>query len=138
MPELTLTSEPERPQDEVLSYLLFGRDASEITPGQGLRLAAAANTLRGGPSVFDGLDSLRTGLGLDTLDLQSSDEGLDQSTARAGKYVTEDVYVEVERGAAANSGSARVRIDLTNTLAAESEVTENNETGVGLLWKYDY
>lgn len=136
-PEITLTSEPVLPQDEILSRLLFGSSVSRLSPMQGLRLAAAVNTLRGGGGLSGLLSSLRRGLGVDTLDIQSGETPA-ESTARAGKYLSDNVYVEVERGVAEGTGKARVKIELTPNLSVGTEVDEQSQTGVGLEWRYDY
>ena len=134
-PEFELSSDPARPQDEVLAQLLFGRSVNEITPTQGIKLAAAANKLQGGGGL-DPLGSLRDSVGLDTLDVGG--ESVDQASARAGKYLTDNVYFEVERGIAANSGKARIEVELSDNVSANTEFTEDSQTGVGLDWSYDY
>lgn len=136
-PKLTLTSEPVLPQDEILSRLLFGSSVARLTPVQGLRLAAAVDTLRGGGGLSSVLSALRKGLGVDTLDVQGG-ETAQESTARAGKYVSDKVYVEVEKGVAEGTGTARVKVDLTPNLSVGTEVNERSQTGVGLEWRYDY
>lgn len=136
-PKLTLTSDPTLPQDEILSRLLFGTSVARVTPMQGLRLAAAAQQLQGGGVVSDVLTTLRRAAGLDTLDVQSG-ETSQESTARAGKYISDKVYVEVQRGVADGSGKASVRVDLTPQLSVGTSVNEQSQTGVGLQWKWDY
>lgn len=135
-PTLELSSEPVLPQDEILSRLLFGRSVARITPAQGLRLAAAVNTLRGGSALSDMLSSLRRGLGVDTLDFGG--ETAQESTARAGKYLTDNVFLEIERGVAAGSTKARVQVELTPNLSVNTEVDEQSRSGVGLEYRYDY
>ncbi len=77
-PTITLTSTPVVPQDEILSRVLFGKGVGQITPGEGLQLAAAAATLAGGgPGV---LDRLRGGLGLDWFKLGSGASGATTGT----------------------------------------------------------
>ncbi|HET7594557.1 MAG TPA: translocation/assembly module TamB domain-containing protein, partial [Stellaceae bacterium] len=70
-PKIALSSQPELPQDEILSRVLFGSSISQINAAQGLEIAQAAASLAmgGGPGV---LDSIRTGLGLDRLSLGAS------------------------------------------------------------------
>ncbi len=133
-PEIELTSEPPLPQDEVISHLLFGKESSQLTPAQGVRLAIAVETLRGGGP--DALGSLRQLVGLDTLSV--SGESQDDAALTAGEYLTDRVYVEVERGVADNSGKARMEVELTPRLSVDTEVTEDAQTGVGLSWSYDY
>jgi len=70
-PSIRLSSEPQLPQDEILSRLLFGTSVSKISPAEGFELAQAAAALAtgGDPSV---LDRIRQGLGLDRLSLSSA------------------------------------------------------------------
>jgi translocation and assembly module TamB len=136
-PKLELTSEPTLPQDEILARLLFGRSVARLTPVQGLRLAAAVDTLRGGGGLSDVLSTLRKGLGVDTLDVAGG-ETAQESTAKAGKYVSDNVFVEVERGVAEGTGKARVQVELTPNLSVNTEVDEQSQSGVGLEYRYDY
>jgi translocation and assembly module TamB len=136
-PKITLSSNPVLPQDEILARLLFGRSVARITPVQGLRLAAAVNQLQGGGGLTGLLTALRRGLGVDTLDLQGG-ETTEESSVRAGRYVGDNVFVEVERGVTAGSGKARVQIELTPNLSVGTEVTEQSQTGVGVQWRFDY
>ena len=136
-PKLTLSSDPNLPQDEILSRLLFGTGVARITPVQGIRLAAAVQQLQGGSVVGDVLSTLRKTAGLDTLDVQGG-ETSEESTARAGKYLSDNVYVEVERGVSEGTGKARVQVELTPNLSVGTSVNDQSQTGVGLQWKYDY
>jgi translocation and assembly module TamB len=135
-PTLALESEPPLPQDEVLSRLLFNRAANSITPVQAVQLAAAVNRLAGGgPGV---LDRLRGALGIDTLDVGGGGEGDQGTTVRAGKYLSEDVYVEGETGTADQSSKARVEVEILPNLSLQAETGADQNSGVGLKWKYDY
>jgi translocation and assembly module TamB len=136
-PRLTLASEPALPQDEVLARLLFGRSVARITPMQGIRLASAVRQLQGGGGVGDALGVLRRAMGVDTLDIQDG-ETPQETTARAGRYVSDNVYVEVERGVQEGTGKARVQVELTPNLSVGTQVTEQSQTGVGLQWRFDY
>jgi translocation and assembly module TamB len=136
-PKLELASEPELPQDEVLSRLLFGRSVARITPVQGIRLASAVRELQGGSGLDSALGALRRAVGIDTLDVEGG-ETASEGKARAGKYVSDNVYVEVERGVQQGTGKARVQVELTPNLSVGTEVTEQSQTGVGLQWRYDY
>jgi translocation and assembly module TamB len=67
-PKIAISSQPDLPQDEILSRVLFGTSVSQISTAQGLQIAAAAGSLAtgGGPGI---LDRVRQGLGLDRLSL---------------------------------------------------------------------
>ncbi|MCB2053236.1 MAG: translocation/assembly module TamB domain-containing protein [Geminicoccaceae bacterium] len=133
-PEFSLDSEPSRPNDEILADLLFNRDISEITPAQGIRLAAAIRTLEGGGT--DTLGKVRDAIGLDTLDVGGDNPG--EATAKAGKYIADNVFLEVERGLASGSGKAKVEIELNDNFSVNTEVDENAQSGVGIEWSLDY
>ncbi len=134
-PQILLESEPILPEDEILARLLFNRQLSQIGPVEAAKLALAVNRLRGGGG-FDAFGEIRGILKIDTLDVVSDEEG--DSAVRAGKYLSDDVYLEVEKGTAEESGRARVEIELLPNIAVEAETSENANTGVGVKWKLDY
>jgi translocation and assembly module TamB len=85
---------------------MFDRSSSGISPFQGLRLAAAIQGLQSGG---DGLiDIGRETLGVDT-------------TASAGKYISDDVFLEVQPGLTSGSAKAKLEIELTPSLSAETQ-----------------
>jgi translocation and assembly module TamB len=138
-PTFALESQPPLPQDEVLSRLMFNRAANSITPLQAVQLAAAVNRLRGGgPSV---LDRLRNALGVDTLDIGGGGDGTTSNagtTVRAGKYLSEGIYVEGETGTADQSSRARVEVEILPNVSLQAETGADANSGVGVKWKFDY
>ncbi|MET0156280.1 MAG: translocation/assembly module TamB domain-containing protein [Rickettsiales bacterium] len=134
-PDLSLTSSPLRPQDEILALLLFGRPLQEITPFQALQLAQAAATLagKGGPGV---LGLARETLGVDTLDISQDKSG--GATVGAGKYVTDRVFVGVEQGAEPDSRRIKTEIEITPNVTAKTATGAEGGPTVGVDWKYDY
>ncbi|HSA81085.1 MAG TPA: translocation/assembly module TamB domain-containing protein, partial [Geminicoccaceae bacterium] len=135
-PTLTLDSEPSLPQDEILARLLFQRETSQMTPAQAAQLALALNRLRG-VGGLDVLGKARALIGVDTLDF-SGGETMDQSTLRAGKYLNDDVYIELEQGAAAQTGRARVEVEIMPNVSIEADTGANAQGGVGIQWRYDF
>lgn len=138
-PEIQLDSEPPLPQEEILARLLFGRSLDKISPLQALRLAQALRSLAGG-SRWPGMDFLgatRRLLGLDQLELRSTDGGSETGLG-FGKYLSEDVYVDVEKDLRGAGGRISVEVELTPNISVESEVGADARTGVGINWKYDY
>jgi translocation and assembly module TamB len=80
---------------------------------------------------------MRRAIGVDTLDVAGG-ETAEETTVSAGKYVSDNVFVEVEQGLAQGTGKARVQVELTPNLSVSTEVTDQSQTGVGLQWRYDY
>jgi translocation and assembly module TamB len=94
-PEITLGSRPELPQDEILSRVLFGRSASQLSALEAAQLASALSGLRGGGG-FDVIGGLREFAGLDRLSF-GTDEGSGVTVA-GGKYISDDIYLEIIGG----------------------------------------
>lgn len=133
-PELELSSEPSRPNDEILSDLLFNRDVSAITPVQAIRLANAVRTLEGGG--LDTMGQLRNAIGVDTLDIGG--DSAEEASAKVGKYVADGVFLELEQGLTSGKSTARVEVELTDTISFNTEVDNESQAGVGLEWSLDY
>ena len=152
-PTITLTSTPVVPQDEVLSRVLFGKSVGQITPGEGLQLAAAAATLAGGgPGV---LDRLRGGLGLDWFKLGSGASRTDDrhlepqgeppasgaasgTALSAGKYIVPGVSVGVSQGISPPTSKITVEVQVRPHLTVGGEVGQGGGTGLGINYNYDY
>lgn len=95
-PEITLSSTPALPQDEVLSRLLFGTSVTSLSPTEAVQLAAALNSLRGSGGGFSPLGKLRSVAGFDRLRILGANAQTGQGTSlAAGKYIARNVYVEV-------------------------------------------
>ncbi len=132
-PEVTFESTPERPQEEVLSLLLFGRDLSEISALQAVRIAGAINTLAGrGPGLTE---TLRANTGLDNLDLQTSQDGT--TAVSVGKYIGDNAYTDVTVNSAGET-EINLNLTITNSVTARGTVTSTGNTGVGIYYERDY
>jgi len=136
-PGLSLESDPPLPSDEILARVLFNRTLSNISPLQALRLAQAANELSGGggPSL-DVIGQTREQLGLDELEVRLGQTG--SPTLEVGKYLSENIYVEAEKGLEAGSGKVSLEIELSPSISVETEVGAQAQGGASINWKYDY
>lgn len=133
-PEVRFTSSPELPQEEVLAQLLFGQGLENISALQAARLAGAVATLagRGGDGI---VGRLRKGFGLDDLDLATDAEG--GATLRAGKYLSEKLYTEVEVD---QDGKSRINLnlDIRPGVTARGSVGNDGDAGIGIYLERDY
>ncbi len=136
--EFALASEPELPQDEVLSQLLFDRGTSGLTPVQGLRLASAVATLEGGG--IDAMGTLREITGLDVVDLGNTEFGDEEAetTATAGQYVADNVFIAVDQGLSTGASRARVEIEVMRNVTVRGQVDNDSRSEVGIEWRMDY
>lgn len=133
-PEITLTSSPVLPNDEVLSQVLFGRSASQLSPLEAAQLASALSALAGGGG-FDVIGNLRNFAGLDRLALGGGDEyGV---TVSGGKYLTEDVYLELTGGGREGT-SVQVEWRIGRNLSIISKVAQQGDGKLTVRWRKDY
>lgn len=136
-PKITFSAIPSLPEDEILARILFGRDLSSISPFQAVQLTQTLRRFSGkGGSGFDPLGEIRNLTGLDDIRIDSDEDG--ETTVGAGKYLTDDVYLEFESGSGENSGAANLEIELTPNITLESEVGQDTQAGAGVFWEWDY
>lgn len=133
-PEIKLTSEPNLPEDEVLSRILFGRSPTQLSAIEAARLAAALTQLSGG-SGFDLFGSLENAVGLDTLEIGQNDTGQAQLTT--GKYLSDDVYLEIRTAAEGTPGIA-VEWQVRNNISLEAETLPDERQKLSVQWKKDF
>ena len=137
--EFELASEPELPQDEVLSQLLFDRGTQGLTPIQGVRLASAIARLEGGGG-FDAMEAVRDVTGLDVLDLGNAEFGDEEAetTATAGRYIADNVFIAVDQGLTTGATRGRVEIEVMRNITVRGDVDDQSRSGVGIEWRMDY
>jgi translocation and assembly module TamB len=133
-PEVRFTSSPELPQEEVLAQLLFGRGLDKISALQAAQLANAVAVLagRGGVGL---VGNLRRTFGLDDLDVTTAEDG---STAlKAGKYISENVYTEIEVDQDGKS-QINLNLDLREGVTVKGRLGADGQTGIGVFLEKDY
>ncbi|HEY6529113.1 MAG TPA: translocation/assembly module TamB domain-containing protein [Cellvibrionaceae bacterium] len=137
---LDLQSTPPLPPDEVLARLIFGKQVQNITPFEGIQLAGAVQQLRSGNS-FSLMDSARTFLDVDRLNIESqkNTDGTSGVNVGVGKYISDKVYVEVQRTPNPNNPwQGQIEIELTPKVNFESNTGDHGQGGAKLLWRKDY
>ena len=134
-PTITLSSSPVLPNDEVLSQVLFGSSAAQLSAAQAAELASAVVALRGG-GALDVLGNLRTFAHLDRLAL-----GGDQSsgvTVSGGKYLTDNVYMELT-GGGRSGPSGQVEWRDRKSLSVVSKIAgSGGDSQISVRWRKDY
>jgi translocation and assembly module TamB len=133
-PEITLSSVPALPSDEVLSQVLFGASASQLSPAEAAELAAAVSSLATGGGL-DLLGNLRAFAGLDRLALGGSQTS--GVTVSGGKYITERVYLELI-GSAKEGPAAQVEWRVRRELSILSRLGSQTGSRIAVRWRRDY
>ncbi len=137
-PQITFSSTPTLPQDEILSRLLFGSSVTQLTPLQAVQLAAALNSLRSSGGGLNPMGKLRNAAGLDRLRFY----GADQATGRgpavgAGKYIAKNIYVEVTTDARGFTAT-QIEVALTRTLRLLSTVSSLGDSSLSARYSHNY
>ncbi len=147
-PEITLSSTPQLPQDEVLSQVLFGSSAAQLSGGQAAELASAVASLAGGGG-FDFLGRLRQFAGLDRLSVGQAAPGIAVSNGKyvatntnstavsGGKYVTDNVYVELT-GGGREGPSASVEWRVLKNFSVISQVGTQGDAQLSIQWRKNF
>jgi translocation and assembly module TamB len=133
-PDISFTSNPELPEDEVLAQLLFGRSLSNMSAFQALELANAVATLAGGGSGGL-LTNLRDSFGLDDLDVSQTDDG--NTAVRAGKYISENIYTDVVVDSGGKT-EINLNLDVTKDITARGSVDTTGNSSLGVFFERDY
>ncbi|AQS42297.1 MAG: Hypothetical protein BHV28_16190 [Candidatus Tokpelaia hoelldobleri] len=133
--DIALTSQPALPQDEILSRLVFNRSVSELSPFQIAQLGLAAAQLAGVGGNTSLLGNLRGATGLDDLDV--TNDGMGNTSVKAGRYIRDNIYLGVEAGSDGTTGGT-LNLDINKNLKAKGAVGSDAKSGVGVFYEKDY
>ncbi len=132
-PEITLSSTPSLPQEEILAQVLFGSSASQLSRAETAQLASTVTALATGGG-FDVLGSLRQFAGLDRLALGGDDTS--GMTVAGGKYIGRDVYLELI-GGGREGPTAEVDWRVRKGLSLVSQIGGQLGAKLSVRWSHD-
>lgn len=130
-PEVSFTSDPGLPEDEILPQVLFGRSVEDLSALEAAQLAASLAALSGSASL-DLMDAARAAAGLDRFNVRQDEDG--GFLVAGGVYLTRDVYVEVAR---TGLGQAQSTVEWTirPRLVLITSFLGNGDQRVSLRWR---
>lgn len=129
-PELSLSSDPALPEDEILPQLLFGRSVQDLSAVQAAQLAASVGVLAGA-GAFDVAEIARRAVGLDRLDVREDGSGF---LVAGGRYLTRTVYLEVARSSVGDA-STRIEWRLRPQLTIVTSFLASGDQRASLRWR---
>ncbi len=135
-PEIQLSSTPDRPQDEILSALLFGRSVTELSTIEAAQLAGALAQFSGAGGGFDLVGGLRDALGIGQLSIGVGEDG--QAVVSGGRYLAKDVYLQLFRGAGPESTGAVIDWEIRRNLSLRSKIQADSQQSLSLKYKKDF
>lgn len=137
-PQISFTSTPSLPQDELMSRILFGNSVGELSAIQAVQLASSLNSLRGGKGGLNPLGVLQSSTGIDRLRILGSDKETGRGTSLAvGQYISNDVYVEVVTDARGYTAT-QLEISLSRALSILSATGSFGGSSVNLRYRKNY
>ena len=137
-PEITFSSVPQLPQDELLSRILFGTSITNLSAAEAVQLASAVAALQSGSGSLDPINAVRRAVGLDRLRIVPADVATGQKTAvSAGKYIGRRLYVEVITDGQGYSAT-RVEYQVTRWLSLLSSISTIGRASANVRVSKDY
>ena len=136
-PDITFSSIPALPEEELLARLLFGGSITDLSATDALQLGAAVASLRGGSGVGP-INQLRDAVGLDRLRLVPADPALNRGTSIAlGKNITRRLFAEIiTDGAGYNATQLEFRV--TSWLSLLASVSTVGRHSAAAEYRRDY
>ena len=145
-PVLSFRSNPPLSQREVLSYILFNRGISDISPDEGNQLSESFISLNAesqGKYKPDFITRLRKNIGLDieVFDMPpKKEDDYRELGLQVGKRLSDKLTVSVKQGVISLSPVITVEAKVSKNIRAlaESGVVEDAPIRLMLKWKKDY
>ena len=137
-PEITFTSNPALPEDELLSRILFGNSITDISVAEAAQLGVALASLRDGGGGLDPINAIRRSIGLDRLRILPANSEIGAGTSiAAGVNITRRVYVEVITDGQGYSAT-RVEYQITRWLALLAAISTVGQESVNVRIQRNY
>jgi translocation and assembly module TamB len=118
-PQVTLISSPSLRDEEILSYIVFGRPLVSLTSGEGTNLIGAAAGM-GIKNSGNLTKSISSTFGLDQFEL-GSDSGGENASLTVGKYITPKIYISYVVGLMESFSTAKIRYNLSKKWSLEAK-----------------
>lgn len=132
-PEISFTSTPVLPEDEVLPRILFGRSSSALSASEAVSLAIGLSTLLDGTGGLT--DDIRGAVGLDVLRIEDGENG---PSVTVGSNIIDGVFVGAKQPVDGGSASVEVEVEIFDDFTIDSETGPDTGTSIGLNWKKDF
>ncbi len=139
-PSVAFRSNPPMSQREILSWILFGRGITDITPFQGAELSQSISDLtKKAQKEPDVLTKIRDKIGIDRIDI-SKTEGNESNevSLQVGKYISRGVFVKLNKSITSQANQVGIEANILPNIKAEAQVGDDSSTQLQLKWKKDY
>ncbi|MGV8074170.1 MAG: translocation/assembly module TamB domain-containing protein [Syntrophobacteraceae bacterium] len=149
---LALSSMPSMNRVDILSYLIFGHPAGELSSNESSQLQTRAAAWLGSETsqLLKGLLG-ETPFAPDTLQFRGATGKIDRSNRattsykeeggviEVGKYLTPDLYVTYEHGVMGeDQKQVQVEYRMNRHLSIQTQIGGADESGVDVFWRHDF
>ena len=140
-PDLSLSSNPDLEEIDIISYIVFGASSNRLQTQQRAFVGKFATAVAAG-----GISELVSSeIGLDLLSIQEGERGLEDSTFKVGSYVTKDIFVGYERSPSQTSidqttqmrNKLNLEWKLNRRFSVESQMGGENP-GVDFFYNFNF
>ncbi|MBW2617698.1 MAG: translocation/assembly module TamB domain-containing protein, partial [Deltaproteobacteria bacterium] len=136
-PRLSLSSQPPLIQEEVQSYLVFGRPSSRLNPNQAARLESMALGALGGRTFALVREALDERIAPDTIVITTTADG--GLAVETGKEILPDLYVSYEVFSQPDKpNEVHIEYYLTPNVSVRSSIGDERTSGVDMYFRYDF
>lgn len=136
---LVLDSEPAMAQAEIISYLVFGRGADDLSEKESFQASAAALSFAGQIAADKLRDIVGDTLGIDYLNISAGSGELRHGSMTMGKYVLPRVFVTFRQGFDETvTQKVEVTYEINKYFDLETQIDNEQTSALDLIWKYDF
>lgn len=142
-PKLSLLSQPELPQEEILSRILFSESTANLSPYQAVKIASIAGSFGGIKIPLLGqLESISSTLGFDSFEIGAGASGGTAPVVKFGKRISNRVKASFEEDVEQRKTQGKLEVELTPHIILESGVSSGGSSGsagnLGIVGKWEY
>ncbi len=144
-PDIKLSSDPQMDENEIISYIAFGKSINKLSGGERAQFqGGAAGTIKlMGAGKMAKLAGKR--LGIDMINIEGGNDEGASSKFTFGKYFSDNLYVAYERKPSQSPTKASnysfnsllIEYRLTNSLSLDSEIGGENP-GMDIFYNLDF
>ncbi len=136
---LTLDSEPELNEAEILSYIIFGGPMDTLNDAQAFNAESAALAITGTLAAQQLKAVMGDVLLLDSISIDPGGDDIRGGTVLLGKYIAPKVYLIYQQGFTAEEPrQLRLKYELNRNFSVETTFGDDRTNGIDLIWDFDY
>ena len=131
-------SNPYMSDKDVMSYILFDKNASEISMGEAMSLLGVMTKLSGGAD-FNILGRMKTIFGVDTISMKKgkTSSGEEYDAVSLGKKIGK-FKVSVDQATGSNGTNVVAEADIAKNTKVSVALSSKDSFGGGILWSRRY